>query len=70
MGGEEGLENRSNKLRWGGEVLVAGMRQQVGVGGKSGPSLQASRGGGGGQHPPRQTEVLTGEMKRRGNRSD
>ena len=54
MGGEEGLETRSNKLRWGGEVLVAGMRQQVGVGGKSGPSLQASRGGGGGQHPPRE----------------
>lgn len=52
MGREEGLENRRNKLRWGGEVLVAGMRQQVGVGGRSDPSLQASRGGGGGQHPP------------------
>lgn len=70
MGGEEGLENRSNELRCGGEVLVAGMRQQVGVGGKSGPSLQASKGGAGGPHPPRERawgaeEVGGGRGRRR-----
>lgn len=62
------MENRSNRLRGGGEVLVAGMRQQVSVGGKSGPSLQASRGGGGGPPPPRELAWGAEEMGGRGRR--
>lgn len=48
--------------------MVAGMRQQVSVGGKSGPSLQASRGGGGGGHPPRELAWGAEEVGGRGRR--
>ena len=54
--------------------MVAGMRQQVGVGGKSGPSLQASKGGAGGPHPPRErawgAEEVGGARSEEADRTD